>query len=73
MIGATPEGYSVYFDAAALELDGIILLNRIKPHTDFHARIESGLIKADGHRSGQPRRRPVCAHLRARGLMEIIP
>ena len=44
-IGPSQEGYRVYFDSEALKLDGIILLNRIKPHTDFHARIESGLLK----------------------------
>lgn len=35
----------VYFDRFAASLDGIILLNRIKPHTDFHATYESGLVK----------------------------
>lgn len=44
-LGCTEKGHSVYFDARALELDGIVLLNRIKPHTDFHQRIESGLLK----------------------------
>ena len=27
------------------ESDGAILINRIKPHTDFHGRYESGLMK----------------------------
>ena len=44
-IGPTKNGHKVYFDREALKLDGIILLNRIKPHTDFHERIESGLLK----------------------------
>ena len=44
-IGPSQNGYKVYFDREALKLDGIILLNRIKPHTDFHERIESGLLK----------------------------
>ena len=32
-------------DRHAHESDGVILINRIKPHTDFHGRYESGLMK----------------------------
>jgi len=40
------DGVSVWFDrVAASEADAIIPINRIKPHTDFHADIESGLVK----------------------------
>lgn len=35
----------VYMDKLALEADGTMIINRIKPHTDFHSRFESGLIK----------------------------
>ncbi len=35
----------VYMDKNAYQSDGVILINRIKPHTDFHARYESGLVK----------------------------
>jgi hypothetical protein len=35
----------VYMARAASEADGIVLVNRIKPHTDFHGRYESGLVK----------------------------
>jgi hypothetical protein len=38
-------GCRVFMDRAAAESDGIILINRIKPHTDFHGRYESGLVK----------------------------
>ena len=27
------------------EADGIIVVNRVKPHTDFHGEVESGLVK----------------------------
>ena len=30
---------------AAAEADGIVLVNRVKPHTDFVGRVESGLMK----------------------------
>jgi hypothetical protein len=38
-------GNRVFMDRAAYESDGVILVNRIKPHTDFHGRYESGLVK----------------------------
>ena len=38
-------GMPVYIDKHAYEADGIILVGRIKPHTDFKAPIESGLLK----------------------------
>ena len=38
-------GLKVYFDRFAFESDGIIAVNRIKVHTAFKARIESGLHK----------------------------
>ncbi|MBS3969820.1 MAG: DUF2088 domain-containing protein [Clostridia bacterium] len=40
-----PEGMPVYCDKIALAMDGLIMLNRIKPHTDFHDITESGLLK----------------------------
>jgi len=44
-LGATPEGFQAFMDRAAWESDGVILLNRVKPHTDFSGKIESGLLK----------------------------
>lgn len=35
----------VYLDAHAASADRIIVLNRVKPHTDFHGPYESGLMK----------------------------
>ena len=45
VLGHTASGAAVYFDSNANNMDGIILVNRIKPHTDFHADIESGVVK----------------------------
>jgi hypothetical protein len=39
------QGCPVYADRAALEADHIILVNRIKEHTEFIGEIESGLLK----------------------------
>ncbi len=35
----------VFIDKHAWEADGVLLLNRVKPHTDFHGPHESGLVK----------------------------
>ncbi len=37
--------FGLFMDRHAHESDGVILVNRIKPHTDFHGRYESGLMK----------------------------
>jgi len=45
-IGRTPDrDVPVYADAYATEADAIVLVNRIKPHTDFSGEVESGLSK----------------------------
>ena len=44
-LGMTPQGVSVYFDANAAQADGIVAINRIKEHTAFKGRWESGLLK----------------------------
>ena len=38
-------GIPLFLDRFAWEADGIVLLNRVKPHTDFVGPIESGLMK----------------------------
>jgi hypothetical protein len=37
--------FTVYQDRNASGADAIVLVNRIKPHTDFHGPVESGLMK----------------------------
>lgn len=39
------EQYPVYVDSEAWQTDGVIFLNRVKTHTDFDSRYESGLVK----------------------------
>jgi hypothetical protein len=45
LIGELPDGTPLYCDKYAAESDGIILLNKVKPHTDFRGKHESGLAK----------------------------
>ncbi len=44
-IGDTVEGTPVYMDRHAYSADGIIVVNRVKAHTAFRGRVESGLSK----------------------------
>ena len=44
-IGTTKDGIPVYLDRYASQADHIVVVNRVKPHTDFKGKIESGLMK----------------------------
>lgn len=44
-VGVLENGMSVRIDKLAYKADGIVLFNRIKPHSAFRAPNESGLIK----------------------------
>ena len=39
------DGFKVYVDKNAHEADGIVVINRVKPHTSFRGVYESGLMK----------------------------
>jgi hypothetical protein len=43
--GRTPEGIETYMDRNAYDADGVFLVARVKPHTDFTGTLESGLFK----------------------------
>ncbi len=44
-IGVNEEGLDVWIDKHAAQADGIIVFNRIKPHTSFCGPYESGIMK----------------------------
>lgn len=44
-LGATPEGIEAFMDANAWGAAGVLVVNRVKPHTSFSGKIESGLLK----------------------------
>ena len=44
-IGRLPNGLPVYIDRCANAADGIVVINRVKPHTAFRGASESGLVK----------------------------
>ena len=45
LLGRTGDGVAAYFSSEALAADGIVVINRVKPHTDFAGRIGSGILK----------------------------
>ena len=45
LIGKMEDGTPVHMDRYAHEADGVVLINRIKPHTSFRGPIESGVVK----------------------------
>lgn len=44
-LGQTASGLTVYTDRMGAEADGLFIINRVKIHTDFHGKHESGLMK----------------------------
>jgi len=44
-IGRLENGLPVYMDKFAYGADGIVVINRVKPHTSFRSQIESGMVK----------------------------
>jgi hypothetical protein len=73
VLGTSPIGLPIYFDRNAYEADGIVLLNRVKPHTDFRSAHESGVLKmlviGLGKRDGASQ----VHRLGIRGLKEVLP
>lgn len=44
-LGVTEEGLAVVWSAEALRADGVVIVNRVKPHTDFSGALGSGVLK----------------------------
>ncbi len=44
-LGSTPDAIQVFMDRSAWEADAVLVVNRVKPHTGFTGKIESGLLK----------------------------
>ncbi len=45
VLGTLENGTEVHMDAFAAAADGVVVINRIKPHTSYRASIESGVTK----------------------------
>ncbi len=44
-LGTTAEGIPLFMDRLAAESDGVVIVNRIKPHTEFTGPVQSGWLK----------------------------
>ncbi len=72
-LGTNSFGLPIHFDRNAFEADGIILLNRIKPHTSFTGRYESGLLKMLSIGLGKRQGAAQVHKLGLPGLRKLIP
>ena len=63
-LGSTADGIEAFMDRTAFESDGVMLIGRVKWHTDFAGKIESGLFKMMAIGLGQVRRSAALSHLR---------
>lgn len=71
-----PQGDSpaaVFMDKNAHNSDGVILINRIKPHTDYHGSYESGLVKMTVIGLGKEKQASAIHSYGVYGLTELIP
>src|SRR5260370_40702821 len=57
----------------ALEADYLLLVNRVKPHTDFRGNVESGLAKICAIGLGKQRGAQTIHSYGTRGLAELMP
>ena len=67
------KGTPVYIDRNALKADGIIIVGRIKPHTDFKGKIESGLMKMIAIGLGKQKGAEMIHHNLYEGYHEFLP
>jgi hypothetical protein len=71
-----PQGDSpvpVFIDKNAYNADGVILINRIKPHTDFTSKYESGLLKMTAIGLGKEKGASAIHSYGVFGLTNLIP
>src|SRR6516164_11380016 len=73
VLGTNPVGLPIYFDRNAHKADGIVLINRVKPHTDFRAAHESGVLKMLVIGLGKREGASQVHRLGVRGLQEVLP
>lgn len=72
-VGFNNVGDPVWWDANALAADGVVTISRVKPHTDFRGKYESGVTKMAV--IGLGKREGAATHHRwgVRGLRDILP
>ena len=74
-LGALPENAEVklYMDRNAYQADKVFVINRVKPHTDFHGPHESGIVKMLVIGLGKQAQAAAVHHYLLPGLQRYIP
>lgn len=66
-------GLPVYMDKLASEADGIVVINRVKPHTAFRGKVESGIMKMISIGLGKQKGAEACHQLGFKHMAEHVP
>lgn len=72
-IGMSKNGLPVYFDINAYQADWTIVVNRVKPHTSFHGKVESGIQKMIAIGLGKQKGADFCHNQGFEAMAENIP
>jgi Lactate racemase N-terminal domain len=72
-IGTNSWGQPVWWDRNALAADAVVTLSRVKPHTDFRGRFESGVLKMLVIGLGKQRGANQHHRWGFRGLRDMLP
>ena len=72
-VGHLANGMPVFVDRLASESDGVVLINRVKPHTDFVGVLESGLGKMAVLGLGKERGAATLHSYGVDGLRDLMP
>lgn len=65
--------HRIFMDKIAYNSDGVILINKIKPHTDFHSTYESGLVKMAVIGLGKEHGAKAIHNRGVHGLTQLMP
>ncbi|MRH45133.1 DUF2088 domain-containing protein [Aquibacillus halophilus] len=66
-------GLPIYIDKIASEADGIVVINRVKPHTAFRGPVESGIMKMISIGLGKQKGAEACHQLGFKHMAEHVP
>ncbi len=72
-LGTNCVGLPIYFDRNAYGADGIVLLNRVKAHTDFTGTYESGVLKMLAIGLGKRDGAAQIHKLGVPGMLKVLP
>ncbi|SDJ17148.1 nickel pincer cofactor-dependent isomerase, group 22 [Salimicrobium halophilum] len=72
-VGELDKGLPIFIDKLASESDGIVVLNRVKPHTAFRGPVESGIMKMISIGLGKQRGAETCHQLGFKHMHEHVP